>query len=99
MTKKKKRKRKRSLRWFFQRRKLPSGAHVSYFQNALSFGEVRYIKIKSACAFKWNKKTSGNQARHVTEAAMTPDDDPWNPKAQRHSAISESHDYEKLEKI
>jgi len=27
---------------------------------------------------------------------MTPDDDPWNPKAQRHSVISESHDYGKF---
>jgi len=42
--------------------------------------------------------TRACKARHGTEAAMTPDDDPWNPKAQRHSAISQSHDYGKLEK-
>jgi hypothetical protein len=42
--------------------------------------------------------TRACKARHSTEATMTPDDDPWNPKVQRHSAISESHDYGKLEK-
>jgi len=29
------------------------------------------------------------KARHDTEAVMTPDDNPWNPKAQWHSVISE----------
>jgi len=42
--------------------------------------------------------TRACKARHGTEAAMTPDDDPWNPKTQQHSAISESRDYGKLEK-
>ncbi len=42
--------------------------------------------------------TRACKARHDIEAAMTPDDNPWNPKAQQHSAISESHDYGKLEK-
>ncbi len=40
--------------------------------------------------------THAYNARHDIEVAMTLDDDPWNPKAQRHSAISESHDYEKF---
>jgi hypothetical protein len=40
--------------------------------------------------------TCACKARHNTEATMTPDDDPWNPKVQRHSAISESHDYGKF---
>ncbi len=42
--------------------------------------------------------TRACKAQHGTEATMTPDDDPWNPKVQRHSTISESHDYGKLEK-
>jgi hypothetical protein len=42
--------------------------------------------------------TCACKAQHDIEATMTPDDDPWNPKVQRHSAISESHDYGKLEK-
>ncbi len=40
--------------------------------------------------------TRAFQARRGTEATMTPNDDPWNPKAQQHSAISESHDYGKF---
>jgi hypothetical protein len=52
-------------------------------------GRNIYRRLVVTCAYK---------ARHGTEVAMTPDDDPWNPKAQRHSTISESHDYGKLEK-
>jgi hypothetical protein len=37
--------------------------------------------------------TRACKAQHGTKAAMAPDDDPWNPKGQRHFAISESHDY------
>ncbi len=40
--------------------------------------------------------TRACKARHDTEAAMTPDDDPWNLKAHQHSVISESHDYGKF---
>ncbi len=50
---------------------------------------VVFVLLVVTCACK---------AWHDTEATMTPDDNPWNPKAQRHSAISESHDYGKLEK-
>jgi len=40
--------------------------------------------------------TCACKARHSTEGAMTSDDNPWHPKAQRHFAILESHDYGKF---